>query len=212
LDLFKQCPKKYFHLKVAKDIVEPKTEALMYGNRVHKAAEEYIRDGTELPPEFANLKTVLDSLNAFEGTKLCERKMGLTKDLEPCEFFGKNVWWRGMADLLVINGDKATMIDYKTGKTARYAATTQLEILSLAVFKHFPDVKTVRAGLIFLVAGDLIRTAYDATKQDDLWVKWLNDTSRMEAAYDSGVWNASRNFTCSQYCPVLDCHHNGRSK
>ena len=49
---FEQCPKKFYHLKVAKDYREPETEAMLYGTAVHLAAEEYIRDGTPLPPEY----------------------------------------------------------------------------------------------------------------------------------------------------------------
>ena len=36
---FKQCPKKYYHIKVLKDIKETETEAILYGKRVHKSAE-----------------------------------------------------------------------------------------------------------------------------------------------------------------------------
>jgi hypothetical protein len=40
---FDQCPKKYYHIKVAKDYEEDfNTEAILYGNEFHKAAEEYI--------------------------------------------------------------------------------------------------------------------------------------------------------------------------
>ncbi len=43
ITLFQQCPKKYYHLRVAKDIVEPETEVLLYGKRVHEAAEKYVQ-------------------------------------------------------------------------------------------------------------------------------------------------------------------------
>ena len=43
---FEQCPKKYYHLKVAKDFKEQETEAMHYGTRFHEAAEFYIKDGT----------------------------------------------------------------------------------------------------------------------------------------------------------------------
>jgi ATP-dependent exoDNAse (exonuclease V) beta subunit len=56
-------------------------------------------------------------LNRIEGDKLCEYKMGLTKNLEPCDFFSQDVWWRGIADLIVLNEEKETafVVDYKTG-------------------------------------------------------------------------------------------------
>ena len=56
---FEQCPKKFYHLKVAKDYKEPETEAMLYGTAVHLAAEEYIRDGTPLPAKYGYCKDVL---------------------------------------------------------------------------------------------------------------------------------------------------------
>ena len=42
LSLYQQCPKKYYHLKVAKDIKEPLGEAIVFGNKIHKIAQEYV--------------------------------------------------------------------------------------------------------------------------------------------------------------------------
>jgi len=211
LALFKQCPKKYFHLRVAKDFKEPETEALTYGTQVHEAAEKFIRDGEPIPPKFAFIQESLDMLNKLDGAKLCEYKMGLTKNLEPCDFFSEDVWWRGIADLIVLNEEKevAFVVDYKTGKSSRFADTKQLEILSLALFKHFPKVKRVKAGLLFVVAKDFVKTEYQQDNEK-AWVSWLEDTNRLEEAYKSEVWNAKPNFSCKNYCAVVSCVHNGR--
>jgi hypothetical protein len=213
LGLFQQCPKKYFHLRVAKDVKEPETEALTYGKQVHEAAEFYIKDGTPIPEKFAFIKTSLDLLKQVGegGTFLCEYKMGLTRNLEPCEFFANDVWWRGVADLIILKGDKAFLVDYKTGKSSRFADTKQLEILSLAMFKHFPEVKEIKAGLLFLVAEDLVKISYETSAQPTRWVKWLNDTKQLEAAYENGVWNPKPNFSCKQYCAVTSCIYNGKN-
>ena len=98
LGLFQQCPRKYYRLRVVKDIVEPPTDAIMYGKEVHTAAEEYIRDGKPLPPQFKEFEPVLNMLRDTKGEKLCEYKMGRTSDLQACGFFDENVWFRGVAD------------------------------------------------------------------------------------------------------------------
>lgn len=208
LALYKQCPKKYFHLRVAKDFKEPETEALSYGTKVHEAAEFYIRDGKPIPPEFSYMQGLLDRLNNLPGEKLCEYKMGLSRDLAPVGFFDKDVWWRGIADLVVLDDDRAFLVDYKTGKSSRYADTKQLEILSLALFKHFPQLKKVKAGLLFVVAQDFVKVDYE--NQPQAWVRWLEDTGQMEASYEADVWNAKPNFTCRNYCAVTTCPHNGK--
>ncbi len=42
-------------------------------------AEEYIRDGTPIPEQFAYMQATLDVLKEIPGEKLCEVKLGLTK-------------------------------------------------------------------------------------------------------------------------------------
>ena len=149
-------------------------------------------------------------LKAIPGDKLCEYKMGLTKDIQACGFFDENVWFRGVADLLIINGDTARVIDYKTGKSSEFADVKQLELMALAVFKHFPKVRRVKAGLVFLVANDFVRAEYDKKDAPLSWLKWIQETDRIQAAHDTNVWNPKPNFTCRKYCLVKDCQHNGK--
>lgn len=210
LDLYKQCPHKYYRLRVKKDIVEPPTEHLSYGLEVHKAAEEYIRDGKPIPEKYAFIKEPLDRLNAIEGEKLCEFRLGLTRGLEPCEFFDKEVWWRGIADLIILQEDRAYVVDYKTGKSAKYADPKQLELLSLAIFKHFPKVKKVKGGLLFVVANEFVKADYEQEKEGVYWTRWIEDTNRLEKSIELDVWNPKPNFSCVKWCPVKDCVHNGK--
>jgi hypothetical protein len=211
INLFKQCPLKYYRLKVVKDIVEPVQDHLLYGTAVHKAAEDYVKDGTPIPAKYAFIQNQLDKLIAIEGEKYCEFEMGLTKSLQACEFKAEDVWWRGIADLIIINGSKAYLVDYKTSKSSKYADTEQLELLSLSIFKHFPQVKNVKAGLLFVVAKDFVKKEYANDEgAGKSWIKWLDVTHSLETCMTNNVWNAKPNFTCKAYCPVLDCLHNGK--
>lgn len=213
LSLYQQCPKKYFHLRIAKDVKEAPSDALTFGNEIHKIAQEYIESGKPIPEKYAkDIQPALDSLNAIPGQKLCENKLGLTVNLEPCGFFDKNVWWRGIADLIILQDDKALTVDYKTGKSSKYADLKQLEILSLAIFKHFSHIKKVKAGLMFLFAEDFVKTEYLADQQSDLWVSWVSDVGQLEASVQNKVWNPKPNFTCRGYCPVSTCDHNQGAK
>lgn len=209
MSLFMQCPKKYYELRVLKSIAEPPSEQMRYGLDVHKAAEEYIRDGTPIPEKYAYLNEPLDVLKKYKGDILCEKKLGVTRDLQPCEFDSPDVWWRGIADLLVINGDTARIVDYKTGKSG-YPDTKQLELLALAVFIHYPEVQSVKAGLLFVVHTAFIKERYKRDSVAWRWAKWEEKTDQMEACYDNDVWNPKQNFTCKAWCPVTSCAHNGR--
>jgi len=211
LKAFEQCPKQFYHERVLREFPFKETEAMRYGNEFHKACEEYVRDGKALPGKFDYIKPTLDALIAKPGDKYCEQKLGLTEDLEPCGFFDKNVWWRGIIDLLIIDGDRAFVVDYKTGKSAKYADRGQLEQMAMAVFKHYPVVKHVNAGLLFVVAEEFIKDKYLTSEQDDLWLKWIKRYQRMEKAFENGVWNPRPSGLCHRHCPVLECPHNGQS-
>lgn len=206
---FETCPKQFYHTKILKEYPQPETEAMRYGTDVHLACEEYICSGKEMPKKYEQFRGVLDALNAKPGTKYCEYKMGLTADLEPCEFDAEYVWYRGIADLLIVDNDRAWVVDYKTGKSARYADTGQLELMALSVFKHFPEVKTVSAGLLFLVSNNFIKAKYDTTDSAKLWQKWLGVHAKMVKAAESGVWNPNPSGLCRRHCPVTECAHHG---
>lgn len=213
LSLFKQCPRKYHRLKVVKDIVEPDAEHLIYGKEVHKAAEEYGRDGVPIPAKYGFIKPHVDALMQIDGEKYFEFEMGLTKDKQACGFHDKSAWWRGIADFMVMpsGGSSGFIVDYKTGKSARFADPSQLEILSLAAFAHFPHITKIKGALMFVVSEEFL--SVDIKREDipQLWTKWDEPTMRLEKAFESEVWNPSPNFSCRKWCPVIDCEHNGRA-
>jgi len=211
LKLYDQCARKYFHLRVAKDVKEPTSQAMSYGTDMHQAAEDYMRDGTPLPSHFKYVQPMLDKLQQFPGERLCEFKLGLTEKLEPCEFDAPDVWFRGIIDLAILNHKtgEARIVDYKTGKSAKYADTGQLELMALGVFKHFPTITSVKAGLLFVVCNAFVKAKYDATMQSVLWAKWLQQYAKIESSYKNDVWNPNPSGLCRRHCAAVTCPHNG---
>ena len=202
---FEQCPKKYYHLKVAKDVKDDPGEAAIYGTDVHKAAEDYIRLGTPIPDKYAIIRPVVERLAKLPGEKHAEIKLGIKQDFSPCGFFDKDVWWRGIADLLVIDGERAWCVDYKTGKNARYADTKQLDLLAGAIFAHYPVV-TIKSALIYVVSGDLVQKKHIITERSQYLSVFDNQLGELEAAMDNGIWNAKTSPLCG-WCPVTSCEH-----
>jgi len=209
LKTFQQCPRKYYHTKVAKDVVEPKTTAMMYGEAMHKAAEDYIKHGVPIPEKFAFIRDIMEQLAALPGEKHCELRLGLTKDLQPCEFFAKDVWWRGIADLVVVNQDKGLIhsIDYKTGKNARYADVQQLDMVAAGLFAKFPGITKIKSALLFVVSKEFVRADHQADMAQKYMDKPAQDVARIEKAMETGVWNPSQSALC-KYCPVKTCEFN----
>jgi CRISPR/Cas system-associated exonuclease Cas4 (RecB family) len=216
ITMFDQCPKKYYHLRVVKDIKEPESDAMMYGKDLHLAAENYIHAGTPIPEKYAYIIPMLDKLKSISGEKLVEQKMGLKKvdgRLVPCDFFDKEVWYRGVADLLIIDREKgeARVVDYKTGKSAKYADLKQLALMSACVFLHFPEITKVKSGLLFVVSREFIKMDYKAETGLNIFSELDGTLVARDTAYSTGVFNPKKNFSCKAWCPVVDCHHNGRN-
>ena len=210
LNLFQQCPKKYYHLKVAKDIKEKQTQALIYGNEVHKAAEEYVANDVELPEQVQIFAKPIHKIKNMKGEKHCELKLGMTKDLKPCGFLDDNVWWRGIIDLLIVDGDKGKIIDYKTGKNSKYADTKQLDLFTVAAFTHFPNLASIKAGLLYLVTNDFITKSYVKGDVIGIVSNFCKEVDIMDTCYKEDVWNAKPNFTGYKCGPVVHCPHNGK--
>ena len=209
---FEQCPKKYYHLKVVKDVKDVGTVATVYGQDVHKAAEEYVKSGTPIPAKFSYLQGTLDALKEIPGQKHCEVKLGIrltNKGYAPCGFFDSDVWWRGVADLLIIPGDSAYSIDYKTSKNAKYADTKQLDLIAAAVFTHHPEVKRIKSALAFVVSNEFVKKEHTADMTKSYFATFTPELDRLTVAEETGVWNAKSGPLCA-YCPVTSCEHHRR--
>lgn len=207
---FEQCPKKYYHLKIAKDVKDEGGEASIYGNLVHKAAEDYVRDGTPIPPEYSYMQPILDALLRIPGNKFCELKLGVGYEdgkYYPTEFFAPDAWWRGIADLLVVDTPNAYLVDYKTGKNAKYADPTQLDMLAGAVFTHMPWVTKIKSGLLYVVSGEFIKKEHTAKNRTSYLATFDDALERLVVAEQAEVWNPVSGPLC-KFCPVVSCPHN----
>jgi RecB family exonuclease len=204
---FEQCPKQFYHEKVLKQYPFIQTDAMIYGNQFHKACEDYIGKGEPLPERFMYIKDALDKLNQREGVKICEQRLGVTANLEPCTFGARNVWFRGIVDLAILDEDSGIgwIIDYKTGKSDK----GQLELMALAIFAHYPKITSIRAGLLFVVANKLVKETYEVADRANLWEKWSSNYATMEKAFEADVWNPRPSGLCKRHCPVTECAHNG---
>ena len=106
---------------------------------------------------------------------------------------------------------KAYVVDYKTGKSSRYADKDQLELMALAIFKHFPEITKINAGLLFVVCNALVKEKYSVDQQDMAWEKWMGEYDKLTQSYADNVWNPKPSGLCRNHCAVLSCPHNGRN-
>ena len=208
LKQYELCPRQYHEVKVLKNYPFTDTQATIYGKELHEAAEHYIKEDKPLPPQFEFIKDALDALKAKPGRKLCEHEMGIRADLTPCGFTDKDVWCRGIADLLIIDDDNLTarVVDYKTGNN-KYPDREQLKLMALMVFAHFPHIRKVSGALLFVVKNDLVKASFMRGEAEEYWWDYRERVARIEQAHETGVWNPKPTPLCG-WCVVKTCEHN----
>jgi len=207
--VFKTCARQYKHKYILKDITEPQGDAAKYGTAVHLALENFLKDGTPIPDEYARFKTMVEPVQRWAGDSYVEHKMAIGSDFRPCEFKDKNYFVRGVADFIKVDGTKARCLDWKTGSSAKFADTKQLELMALMIFKHFPKVDTVTAGLCFLKIDKVIKATYRKKDAKAMWLRWLYEVSRIEHAVENDMFGPNPNNLCKNYCYVKSCEHCG---
>ena len=204
------CQRRYHEVRILKKYKSAPTEATLYGERVHKAFELYIQNGTQLPENLKHYERFVEPLAKVAGELKCELKLGIRRDFSPCEFFAKDVWFRGVPDYLALNHAKgiARVGDYKTGKSSRFADTEQLELMAAMVMAHYPKIDVVKGALLFVVANDIVKAEYTRAQLPEIFSKWAGHASTIESALDGGVWNARPSGLC-KFCPVSEaaCEH-----
>jgi len=149
---------------------------------------------------------------AMPGRKFPELEMALKFDLTPCDFKDPDYWVRGIADLVIVHDENLTarVFDYKSGSD-KYPDTDQLTLMSLLIFKHFPEVRYVTSGLLFVLKNSVVKHKVDKEQETILWWKYRERIIRLAMAHATGVWNPTQSGLCRKHCPVLDCHFNGRN-
>ena len=162
------CPRQYNEVKVLKRYEKKATIEMRYGTQVHSALEDYVKEGKPLAKNYEHFSKQLDPLRDMEGDKHPEYRMALTIDRQPCTFGAKDYWVRGIADLIVVDGDQGYIVDYKTGSN-RYPDPKQLQLMALMGFEYFPEVTHFKAGLLFVAHNDFVTSEYHREKIDKYW-------------------------------------------
>lgn len=204
---YETCPKRHWHCDVAKDIKEEESEHIMYGNAVHKALADAIAGKADLPKPFAHLQGWVDKVRAGEANILVEQQLAITKDLNPTEWFGRDAWYRGIADVIKIIGPVAVVLDWKTGKIQEDGV--QLALMAQCVFAHHPSIEKIRTEFIWLKEDATTRADFTRDDMVKVWAGLLPRVSTLENAYTSANFPPKPGYLCRRFCPVTSCPHHG---
>ncbi len=202
LKQFDNCPKRYFHQRIEKSVKDEGGEAAVYGEVVHKALEERVRDKKPLPPALKKHEEVCAQFENIPGVEVfAEQEMVLTKEFTPTGWWDEDAWIRSKLDIVAVKGKTAVVADWKTGK--RRPDPFQLDLFALQTFCHYPAVEKVHSTFIWL-AEDKTDTFITVRKEVDRLKKNMQyKIKRVEDALETGVWPAKPSGLCN-YCPCKD--------
>ena len=208
LKLFDTCPHRWYRERVLQDLdpaVLTDTTAADKGRAVHTQFENAAKRLAPWPEEYPHVETWFRDAVALYPSIAVERKLALDDDLRPCDFDGDRVWIRGIADLILWNGDLGYMVvvDYKTGKK-RPGNELQMKFYALAAFMHSEKVDRVYTDLYWVATDQHDKRGYKRSNVDDLQRYIRTACERVDAAYE---FPKRKGGLCRGYCPVSDCEH-----
>lgn len=203
---FEVCPKRMYEVDIARTYVEAidPDGPLAWGNRVHDALKATLKDGVALPTEMrAMLQPWVDRVRRGAGELLVEQKYAITRDFKPTAYFAKDVWYRGIGDVVRIAGDLALVLDWKTGKVLE--DSVQLMLMAQCLFSHYPTLKYVRSEFVWLKDDCTTPELFSRKEVADQWVSLLGRVNAMEAAAKTDTYPPKPGRLCKSYCPVQSC-------
>jgi hypothetical protein len=206
---FESCPKRHFHVDIAKDVREEESEQLAWGNTVHGALAARLAKGEPLPLAMEGYEHWCDRiLQGADGhTLLVEQKLAINADFGKTTWFGHDAWFRAVADALVIAGPVALVADWKTGKILE--DSQQLALSAAVIFAHYPDVLRVRSEFIWLKEDANTTGIYDRNKMPDMWKNIWPRIEALKHANETQSYPAKPGRLCRSWCPVKQCPHHG---
>lgn len=162
-NLHKRCPLKY-KLATIDKIPEPPSKAILEGRRKHKVAETYVSCSIPTDPVPNELIRFEDEFRRLRGlyesapkAVLIESKFGFTKTWGKAVYTDyTNCYARVIVDFCYMDGDKAFLIDYKSGKFREDDVDEyreQLQLYALSVFLTYVEINEVDARLWYLDLG-----------------------------------------------------------
>jgi hypothetical protein len=119
--------------------------------------------------------------------------------------FTSNTSFPVLVDFLVVDGEDAYIVDYKTGNN-KYPDVKQLKLMALMIFEHYPEVRNIKAGLMFVMHNSFITEEYVRDTKNELWDHFTPDLERLKLSYEQDVWHKNPTPLCG-WCPVKSCEH-----
>jgi CRISPR/Cas system-associated exonuclease Cas4 (RecB family) len=204
--MYENCPKRYYHQRVTKEVSDSGSEATRYGERVHRALEERLLNDNVLSKETIQYEALCNSISKMKehpdfSELLLEEKLTVTEDFTPTGWWSDDAWLRSILDVLVLFKDKAIVMDWKTGK--RRPDFTQLEMFALQVFSHFPHINRVTTSFVWLKDMKQDKRSYCRELSYEMQVDLNGRIDRINKSLENDDFPAKPSGLC-RWCPCYE--------
>lgn len=200
---FLNCSWQFNGRYVSRHVPYVSSEAQAWGNKVHSAFEHRIRARTPLPDDmrqYDKWAAVFDGRNA-----MVEHQMAINVEGRYCGYYDKtSCWFRGKADVTVVNGTTGYIGDWKTGKMRE--DPTELEMLAVLLRAKHPELTKIMGQYFWLrdsVAGPL----HDLSATERTFGEMNRIVKLIEADMQSGVFKKEKGALCG-WCDDRACEFN----
>lgn len=204
LTMFEQCRKKYYHLKVTKDVKDSDSSFSKEGKEVHDAMFKRVINGVPLPLPIRQYEKIAARFAGTKGEKHGEMKLCLNKKFEPVDWFASDAWVRAIVDLLIVRGDTAIIVDWKTGK--KRVDWTQLKLTAAVLSRLMPEINNFKLVFVWLRNSDVSSESISKGEIRGLWTDLLPRVKAIELAKQTTEFPATESGLC-RFCPVHSCPH-----
>lgn len=204
LSMFEQCRKKYYHLKVVKDIKDSDSSFSSEGKEIHDAMFKRVIKKVDLPLPIRHFEKWATAFEKRPGEKQGELKLCLNYSFEPTGWFADDAWVRAIVDLLIVDGTTATIVDWKTGKVR--IDWTQLQLTAAILSRLLPEIEKFNLVFVWLNQSKISSESILRSELKSIWQGLLPRVKQIEIAKQTTDFPASESGLC-RYCPVNICPH-----
>lgn len=220
LNTYMECPRKFSLAYITKSF-PPENEKsihLIKGEQLHKQMEDYViakRGDGVMPlgfsPEVRQSLPYVDKLFAIYDEVYPEAQVAFTVDWQPTEWFGRDVAWRGIWDVIGLKNTRCFIGDWKSGKIYPYGeGFGQLHLSALMAMMKWKDVPMVDCAYVYLehkqVTSVKVAREVGLTYPDGRPVPTVQEVKtyfeqKFEKVQTEKAWEPTPNENC-KWCPA----------
>jgi len=194
------CPRQYALVRVHRKVKDPPGIHAQWGNQVHGAIEQRIKNKTPLPEGMQKWEPLVSKFDQVKGQVLTENRVAVTRNLTKAEWNSPSTWFRAIIDLATDDGRTAVLADWKTGKVKQ--DSSQLRISGAIWMAVRPWIERAKVAFVWLPHDKITSQTLTREHTPAIWEDVMTRMTRLEKAYADDRWPPRPSGLCKGWCPV----------